>query len=337
MGSRRCAGAVIRDIHSSCEVRCNYTSAHMTSIPHPHLILHDEVATALAEGRAVVALETTIVVHGLPAPHNLEVAARCETVIREAGAVPATIGVVGGSLRVGMDARTLEELADPQAHHAKLSARDLGFAVATGTDGATTVAGTITGAHYAGIAVMATGGLGGVHRGAQSTYDESADLTALSRTPVLVVASGVKSILDIGATLERLDSLGVPVAGFRTSRFPGFYRSDAGFDLDWRVDSADVAAAAFAAHRRWSPSGFLVANPISEDRQLDARVHDDALAAALAYAEQSGATGKDVTPVVLAEFARYTSGLSVQVNRDLVVSNASVAADIAVALARLSS
>jgi pseudouridine-5'-phosphate glycosidase len=183
---------------------------------------------------------------------------------------------------------------------------------------------------------MATGGLGGVHRGANVTYDESADLTALSRTPVLVVASGVKSILDVGATLERLDSLGVPVVGYRTERFPGFYRRDAGFGVDWRVDSPEIAAAAFAAHQLWSPTGFLVANPIDEDRQLDAAVHDEALAVALAHANATGASGKDVTPVVLAEFARVTGGASVQVNRDLVVSNAAVAADIAVALARLS-
>jgi pseudouridine-5'-phosphate glycosidase len=309
----------------------------MTTHSLAHLDVHDEVATALAEGRAVVALETTIVVHGLPAPHNLDVAAQCEAVVRAAGAVPATIGVVRGRLKVGMEPRALEELADPARNSAKLSARDLGFAVAAGTDGATTVAATITVAHYAGIGVMATGGLGGVHRGANVTYDESADLTALSRTPVLVVASGVKSILDIGATLERLDSLGVPVAGYRTLRFPGFYLRDSGFDLDWRVDSPEMAAAAFGAHRCWSSSGFLVANPVDIDRQLDTGMHDEALAAALAFAEASGASGKDVTPEVLGEFARYTGGESVRVNRDLVVSNTSLAAQIAVVLAHLTS
>jgi pseudouridine-5'-phosphate glycosidase len=297
--------------------------------------VHEDVASALADGRAVVALETTIVVHGLPAPQNLEVAAECEAVVRAAGAVPATIGVIDGELRIGLDPSTLAELAEPGRHSAKLSARDLGWAVATHTDGATTVAGTIAAAHYAGISVMATGGLGGVHRGAQITFDESADLTALSRIPVLVVASGVKSILDVGATLERLDSLGVPVAGYRTSRFPGFYLHDAGFDLDWRLDSAEVAAAAFDAHRHWSSTGMLVANPISVERQLDPQLHDEALAAALAFADSSGASGKNVTPVVLGEFARYTAGASVQVNRDLVVSNAALAAQIAVALAQL--
>lgn len=300
-----------------------------------HLKFHDEVATALHEGRGVVALETTIVVHGLPAPENLEVAAQCEDVVRAAGAVPATIGVVDGAICIGMDAATLADLADPRRQSAKLSARDLGLAVASGSNGATTVAGTIAAAHYAGIAVMATGGLGGVHRGANVTYDESADLTALSRTPVLVVASGVKSILDIGATLERLDSLGVPVAGFRTSRFPGFYRADSGYALDWRVESVAVTAAAFAAHRYWSRTGFLLANPVEENRQLDAALHDAALEAALAHADAMGAVGKEVTPVVLAEFARFTGGASVKVNRDLVVSNAALSAQIAVELARL--
>ena len=307
----------------------------MTSLPLGPVAIHDEVATALAEGRAVVALETTIVVHGLPAPQNLEVAAECEAAVRAVGAVPATIGVVHGVIHVGMAAATLEKLAQPGRGSSKLSARDLGPAVATGSHGATTVAGTIVAAHYAGIAVMATGGLGGVHREAQATFDESADLTALSRTPVLVVASGVKSILDIGATLERLDSLGVPVVGYQTARFPGFYRRDSGFALEWRMESASVAAAAFAAHRRWSPTGMLVANPVARERELDARVHEEALTAALAHARASGATGKDITPVVLGEFARHTGGASVRVNRDLVVSNASVAAEIAVALALL--
>jgi pseudouridine-5'-phosphate glycosidase len=307
----------------------------MTSHPLAHLLVHDEVAAALSEGRPVVALETTIVVHGLPTPQNLEVAAQCEAVIRAAGAVPATIGVIDGVIRVGMDSSTLAELADPSRHSAKLSARDLGLAVGATSSGATTVAGTIAVAHYAGIAVMATGGLGGVHRGASVTYDESADLTALSRTPVLVVASGVKSILDIGATLERLDSLGVPIVGYQTLRFPGFYLADSGFALDWRVDTPAGAAAAFAAHRHWSTTGMLVANPVDEDKQLDATLHDEALYAALAHAETSGALGKDVTPAVLAEFARFTGGVSVQVNRDLVVSNAALSGQIAVELARL--
>ena len=305
-------------------------SSHRT-----YLHVHDEVATALREGRAVVALETTIVVHGLPAPRNIEVAVACESTIRAVGAVPATIAVVNGVIQVGMEPTLLADLADPSYASAKLSARDLAFAVAGGSSGATTVAGTIAAAHYAGISTMATGGLGGVHRGANITYDESADLTALSRTPVLVVASGVKSILDIGATLERLDSLGVPVVGYGTSRFPGFYRSDSGFDLDWRLDSPLSAAKAFAAHRWWSPTGFLVANPVGEAKQLDAALHDEALEVALRHAQHVGAVGKDVTPAVLAEFARYTGGASVQVNADLVIANAQLAGLIAVELAHL--
>ena len=190
------------------------------SLAH-HVVLSDEVATALRESRPVVALETTIVVQGLPAPINLEVARDCDQAVRDSGSVPATIGVLNGSVVVGRSASELEELASPQRKAAKLSSRDLGIALAVAADGATTVAGTIAVAHHVGIDVMATGGLGGVHRGAAQSFDESADLTTLSRTPVLVVASGVKSILDIGATLERLDSLGVPIVGFRTTRFPG--------------------------------------------------------------------------------------------------------------------
>jgi pseudouridine-5'-phosphate glycosidase len=298
-----------------------------------HVVLSDEVATALFEGRGVVALETTIVVHGLPAPINLEVANECAKAVRNAGSVPATIGVLGGKIVVGLRDDELEELASPRRHAAKLSARDLGVAIANEVDGATTVAGTIAVARAVNIDVMATGGLGGVHRGAQQTFDESADLTALSRTSIAVVASGVKSILDIGATLERLDSLGVPVVGYRTTRFPGFYRSDSGFGVDWSMESPRDVASAFRAHRLFSPSGMLIANPVQQSVQLDATLHDDALASALQKANDLGVTGKDVTPVVLAEFANYTGGKSVQVNRDLVVANASVASQIAFELA----
>jgi pseudouridine-5'-phosphate glycosidase len=205
--------------------------------------------------------------------------------------------------------------------------------VASATDGATTVAGTIAVAHTVGIDVMATGGLGGVHRGAAESFDESADLTALSRTPVLVVASGVKSILDIGATLERLDSLGVPIVGFRTKKFPGFYRASSGYDLDWSVESAEAAASAFAMHRLFSPTGLLVANPVPAHQELDADTHDHALESALALSHHQGVSGKEVTPVLLAEFARFTAGQSVQVNRDLVVANSALAGEIAKALA----
>jgi len=302
----------------------------------PSISVSDEVTTALSEGHGVVALETTIIVQGLPAPVNFEVANECEAAVRKNGATPATIGLRNGHVVVGLTSDELEELADPDRHAAKLSARDLGLALAVGTDGATTVAGTIAVAHRVGISVMATGGLGGVHRDAATSFDESADLAAMARTPVLVVASGVKSILDVGATLERLDTLGVPVAGFQTRQFPGFYLRDSGFTLDWALASAEEAALAFLAHRQFSPTGFLVANPVAAHQELDQARHDEALASALSLATLHGVSGKDVTPTLLAEFARHTAGASVQVNRDLVVSDAGLAGEIAVSLALLS-
>jgi pseudouridine-5'-phosphate glycosidase len=300
------------------------------------VVVRDEVATALYEGRGVVALETTIIVQGLPAPINFDVASECETAVRGANATPATIGVLDGRVVVGLSAHELERLAEPELHAAKLSSRDLGVALASGTDGATTVAGTITIAERVGIAVMATGGLGGVHRDARSSFDESADLMALARTSVLVVSSGVKSILDIAATLERLDTLGVPVIGYQTSQFPGFYLRDSGFALDWSVASAAEAAHAFLSHREFSSAGLLLANPVPADHELDRSVHDAALASALAKADAEGVSGKAVTPALLAEFARHSAGLSVQVNRDLVVANAGLAGEVAVSLAKLS-
>jgi pseudouridylate synthase len=305
----------------------------MDTLGTPWLDVREEVVTALAESRAVVALESTIVVHGLPTPTNLEVAEDCESAVRLAGAVPATVGVLDGRVVVGLTLAELADLADPTRHVAKLSSRDLGLAIARGLDGATTVAGTLAGASAAGVAVMATGGLGGVHRGAATTYDESADLTALSRTSALVVASGVKSILDIGATLERLDSLGVAVAGYRTTRFPGFYLADSGHGVEWSVDSPEEAARAFAAHRRFSASAMLLANPIARASELDEQLHEAALASAFAHAEAVGARGKDVTPILLAEFARFSAGASVAANRDLVVANAGLAGEVAVRLA----
>lgn len=300
------------------------------------VVVNDEVTTALREGRGVVALETTIIVQGLPAPVNFDVARACEAAVRSSHAVPATIGVLDGRVVVGLTIDELEQLADPDLRAAKLSARDLGVALATGTDGATTVAGTIAIAERAGIDVMATGGLGGVHRDARATFDESADLMALARTSMLVVASGVKSILDIGATLERLDTFGVPVVGYQTRQFPGFYLRDSGFPLDWSVASAEEAAHAFRSHRDFSSTGFLLANPVRSDQELDRAVHDAALSSALLKAQAEGVSGKAVTPALLAEFARHTDGLSVQVNRDLVVANASLAGEVASSLASLS-
>ena len=298
------------------------------------IVVSDEVAVALAEGVGIVALETTIVVHGLPAPTNIDVARECEAAVRAGGSVPATIGVLDGRVVVGLTSDQLVQLADPTRHATKLSARDIGLALAVGDDGATTVAGTIAVARHVGIEVMATGGLGGVHRGARETFDESADLTALARYQVAVVASGVKSILDIAATLERLDSLGVPVVGFATDRFPGFYLRDSGFGVEWTLDHENAVARAFRAHCRFSPTGMLVANPVSSSAELARALHEEALASALELANVRGVTGKDVTPVLLEEFARFTSGKSVQGNRDLVVANAALAGRIATSLAR---
>jgi len=309
----------------------------VSNLAQPSVVLGDEVRAALDEGRAVVALETTIVVHGLPAPTNLEVAAACEEAVRESGSVPATIGVLDGEVVVGLSDAELERLASPSLDALKLSARDIGLAVSLGGHGATTVAGTIVIANLCGISVMATGGLGGVHRDAQVSFDESSDLTTLARTPVLVVASGVKSILDVAATLERLDTLGVAVVGFGTNQFPGFYRSDSGHSIDWSVVSALEAAAAFVAHRRFSTTGMLLANPVAASDQLDAQLHDEALASAFEVARLLGVTGKDVTPVLLGEFARYSAGLSVQVNRELVVANARLAGEVAAAMRTLRS
>jgi pseudouridine-5'-phosphate glycosidase len=304
-------------------------------VPAPLVpLLSPEVAEAQAQGRAVVALETTIVVHGLPAPVNLEVAAACEAAVRASGAVPATVAVLDGRLRVGLSARELAALTDPERRALKLSARDVGPALAAGRDGATTVAGTLAVARVAGIDVMATGGLGGVHRGARESFDESADLGALARVPALVVASGVKSILDIAATLERLDTLGVPVLGYRTDFFPGFYLRATDHRLDWRVEDPAAAAAAFRAHRGLGGAGALLANPVSEDAALDPALHEAALDAALARAEREGVTGKAVTPVLLEEFARFSAGASVAANRALVVANAALAGEVAVALVR---
>src|SRR3954470_12605941 len=258
--------------------------------------IHDEVSEALADGRPVVALESTIISHGLPRPRNLEVAREFEAAVRAEGAVPATIALVGGEVRVGLDDAALEAIASAD-DVVKCGVRDLAPAAARGADGATTVAATSVLAVHAGIGTFATGGLGGVHRDARESWDESADLLALARTPITVVAAGVKSILDVGATLERLETLGVAVAGWRTDRFPGFYLADGGFDLDWRVEGAkEVAAAMAAADELGVHSALLVANPIAAERQLDPAEHERVLAEGLELARAQGVTGKAVTP-----------------------------------------
>ncbi|SCF38180.1 pseudouridine-5'-phosphate glycosidase [Micromonospora matsumotoense] len=300
-----------------------------------HLRLGTEVADALRDGRPVVALESTIVSHGLPRPDNLRVAREIEQTVRDAGAVPATIGMVGGELVVGLDDAQLTRLATVDGV-AKLSVRDLAVAAATGADGATTVAATSAVAAAAGIGVFATGGLGGVHREAAQTFDESADLGTLARTPIAVVCAGVKSILDVGATLERLETLGVGVVGYRTRRFPGFYLTDAGFDLDWSVDSPEQVAEVLAAREQHGvhSGGLLVANPLPVDEQLDPALHDRTLTEGLARLHRDGVTGKAVTPFLLAHFHSATEGASLAVNIRIILRNADLAARIAVASAR---
>jgi pseudouridylate synthase len=278
----------------------------------------------------VVALESTIIAHGLPRPRNLEVARELEAAVRVAGAVPATIAILDGEAHIGLEDWGLRRIAGHEV--AKLSVRDLPLAAARGLNGATTVAATAHLAAASGVRVFATGGLGGVHRDARQSWDESADLVALSHTPIVVVAAGVKSILDVGATLERLETLGVAVAGWRTTRFPGFYLTDGGFDLDWRVDSAEeVVAAMAAAEALGVRSALVVANPIGVDEQLDPAEHERVLAEGLALARARGVTGKAVTPFLLDHLHRATDGRSLEVNVAVARGNAAVAGAIAAA------
>lgn len=291
-----------------------------------------EVKAALATGQPVVALESTIVSHGLPRPDNLRVAREIEQVVRDNGAVPATIGMVAGRLVVGLDDDALARLAVGK-DVAKLSVRDLAVAAALGADGATTVASTAAVAAAAGIGVFATGGLGGVHREASHTFDESADLTTLSQVPIVVVCAGVKSILDVGATLERLETLGVGLVGYGTDRFPGFFIRDSGHGVDWRLDSPEQVAQAMRAQREQAVhrAALIVANPLPIEEQLDPQLHDRVLAEGLALVERDKVTGKQVTPVLLAHFHSATEGRSLAVNVRIILRNAALAAQIAVA------
>jgi pseudouridylate synthase len=293
-----------------------------------------EVSEALRAGRGVVALESTLIAHGLPAPENLRVAREAEAAVRAAGAVPATIAVVGGEVRVGLDGAALEAIALGE-DVIKAGVRDLAPAVARGVDAATTVASTAYLAARAGIAVFATGGLGGVHRGARETWDESADLTTLAQTRIAIVCAGVKSILDVGATLERLETLNVSVLGYRTDAFPGFYLSDSGHAVGWRVEStADVAAVLRARDALGlSDRAVVIANPLPADEQLDPALHDRVLHEGLEAVAAGGVRGRDVTPFLLDRFHRETGGASLDVNVRLVLRNARLAGEIAVAAA----
>ena len=300
----------------------------------PPAVLSPEVADALADGRPVVALESTLLAHGLPRPENRQAADDVEAAVRSGGALPATIAVLDGVPHVGLTAGQVDRIcADPEL--AKLGVRDLPVAAVLGRSGATTVSSTALLAAWAGIGVFATGGLGGVHRHAGDTFDESADLVALARTSVVVVCAGVKSILDVPATLERLETLSVTVVGYRTHRFPGFYVADSGQPLDWSVTSAAEAAAVFAARRDLAPGAVVVANPLPPAQQLDAELHDRVIAEALAAADAAGARGKDVTPFVLGHLHEASGGASLAVNVRLVLRNAELAGQIAAELAAL--
>jgi pseudouridine-5'-phosphate glycosidase len=296
--------------------------------------LADDVAAALADGRPVVALESTLIAHGLPRGRNLEVARELEAAVRAEGAVPATIAVVDGVARIGLDAAALEALA-LGGGFVKAGVRDLAPVLAQGGSAATTVASTSHLAARAGIRVFATGGLGGVHREARESWDESADLTTLATTGITVVCAGVKSILDVEATLERLETLNVVVLGYRTDRFPGFYLSDSGFPVPARVESPEEVAAVMAAQAELglADRGIVVANPLPAGEQVDPELHDRVLREALAAAAAQGVRGGATTPFLLDRFHRETGGVTLAANVALVRRNAVLAARIAAAAA----
>jgi len=298
----------------------------------PELVLvAEEVAEALDAGTAVVALESTIISHGLPRPENLRVATEVEDIVRSRGAVPATIAILDGRIRIGLDESALHQVAN-RDDVVKISVRDVGTLVSRAGSGATTVAATSHLAWLVGIRVFATGGLGGVHRQARDSWDESADLTTLSVTPMTVVCSGVKSILDVGATLERLETLNVGVLGYGTQQFPGFYLTDSGFAVNWSAESPqEVAGVMRARERLHIPSALVVAHPLPMSEQLDPDVHDRVLEEGLRLASARNVTGKDVTPFLLDHFHRATHGASLVVNEQIIVRNAELAARIAVA------
>lgn len=285
---------------------------------------------ALKNNEPIVALESTIISHGLPRPTNIEVASDVEAIVRENGATPATIAVIDGAIHLGLEESALQRIAT-DTNIAKASIRDLPVVIAKKMSAATTVAATSHIAHLAGISIFATGGLGGVHRGAQDTWDESADLHSLANIPVMVVSAGAKSILDVAATLERLETLSVPIIGYRTNRFPGFYLSDSGFDLEYRADSPEEISSIWRArdNANISRSGMVVANPVVN--QMDPDLHAKTLAAGLDAAEREHIKGKAVTPFLLEYFHNHTNGESLRVNIEIIKSNAALAAQIAAA------
>jgi pseudouridine-5'-phosphate glycosidase len=300
----------------------------------PAFEVSDEVGAALSDGRPVVALESTIISHGLPRPRNHEAAIEFETILREAGVTPATIAVLDGVPQIGLDAEGVRRIAEEDL--TKASVRDLPIIAATGASAATTVAATSHLASLAGIRVFATGGLGGVHRGANESFDESADISTLAVTPITVVSAGVKSVLDIAATLERLETLSVPVVGFGTKVFPSFWLRESAYMLDWSVDTAtEIALIMRAQDELGHGQGIVVANPIPLDEQWDPTEHDRVLSEALALADEAGVTGKAVTPFLLLKIVELSEGRSLEVNLDLARNNVRVAGQIATAWSAL--
>jgi pseudouridine-5'-phosphate glycosidase len=297
-------------------------------------ILSDEVASALDQNRPVVALESTIISHGLPRPRNHEAAIEFEQILRDQGVTPATIAVLDGVPRIGLDADGVRRISEEEL--AKASVRDLPIIAAAGASAATTVAATSHLAALAGIRVFATGGLGGVHRGASDSFDESADLSTLAVTPITVVSAGVKSVLDIAATLERLETLSVPVVGFGTDVFPSFWLRESEFTLDWSVDTAEQVAAIMRAQDDLGHGqGIVVANPVPADQAWEKEEHDRILTQALAEADAAGVTGKAVTPFLLLRIVELSGGRSLEVNLDLARNNVRVAGRIATAWSAL--
>ncbi len=300
-----------------------------------YLDISPEVRQALADGKPVVALESTIISHGMPYPKNVETAMLVEKTIRENGAIPATIAIIGGRLKAGLSPEEIEHLGKAGRKVAKASRRDLAAIVARGADGATTVTTTMIIAHMAGIRVFATGGIGGVHRGAETTMDISADLEELAGTPVMVVCAGAKSILDLGLTLEYLETKGVPVIGYGTDELPAFYTRRSGFGVDYRVDSPAELAAMFKAQQELGmKGGMLVTNPIPEQYAMDKEVIDAAIDQAIAESVEKGIHGKETTPFLLARVVELTGGDSLESNIQLVLNNAVVASKTAAELCK---
>ena len=295
-----------------------------------YLDIKPEVAEALAAGKPVVALESTIISHGMPYPQNVETALAVEKIIRENGAVPATIAVIGGRLKAGLTEEEIEYFGKKGMEITKASRRDLAVLCARGEDGATTVTTTMMIAHMAGIRVFATGGIGGVHRGAETTMDISADLEELAQTPVMVVCAGAKSILDLGLTLEYLETHGVPVIGYGTKELPAFFTRKSGFSVDYRMDTPEEIAAAFKTQNEMGlRGGMLVTNPIPEEYSMDADFINGAIANAVREAEENGIHGKATTPFLLAKIKELTGGNSLESNIQLVFNNARLAAKTA--------